>query len=108
MGLGPKPFCQSLFADYILQPGVDSLKKVHLLNLGNPRKVKENLSGILEQPELKKIETEIVANTLGLYRLGRQFLSFAVRQSPPNWRQRILKSTTWQIPLLSQISSDNC
>jgi len=65
------------------------LKKVHLLNLGNPRKVKENLSGILEQPELEKIEAEIIANTVGLYRIGLQFLSFALRQSPPNWRQRV-------------------
>jgi hypothetical protein len=65
------------------------LKKVHILNLGNPRKVKQNLSGILEQPELEKIEAEIVANTTALYRLGSEFLSFALKQSPLNWRQKI-------------------
>ena len=45
------------------------MKKVHLLNLGNPRRVKENLSGILGQPELDKIESEIIANTVAPYRL---------------------------------------
>ena len=65
------------------------MKKVHLLNLGNPRNVKENLSGILGKPELEKIESEIIANTLALYRLGHRFLSFALRQSPANWRQRV-------------------
>jgi len=65
------------------------LKKVHLLNLGNPRKVKQNLSGILEQLELEKIEAEIAANTVALYRLGGEFLSFALKQSPANWRQRV-------------------
>ena len=65
------------------------MKKVHLLNLGNPRRVKENLSGILGHPELEKIESEIVANTVALYRLSRRFLLFALKQSPPNWRQRV-------------------
>jgi hypothetical protein len=47
------------------------LKKIHLLNLGNPRKVKENLSEILGHPELDKIESEIIGNAVALYRLGR-------------------------------------
>ncbi len=65
------------------------MKTPHLLNLGNPRKVKENLSGILDQAVLDKIEDEICANAKALYRLGRQHYLFALRQSSPNWRQRV-------------------
>ena len=35
------------------------MKSSHLLNLGNPRKVKENLSSILDRAALDSIETEI-------------------------------------------------
>ena len=65
------------------------MKSPHLLNLGNPRKVKENLSGIVDQVALDRIEAEIVANSKALYRLGRHHYLFAIRQSPPNWRQRV-------------------
>jgi hypothetical protein len=65
------------------------LKKVHILNLGNPRKVKDNLSGILDLPELEKIESEIAANAIDLYRLGHQFLSFALKQSSKDWRHKV-------------------
>jgi hypothetical protein len=65
------------------------LKTPHLLNLGNPRRAKENLSGILDQAALDRIEDEIGTNAEALYRLGRQHYLFAIRQSHPNWRQRV-------------------
>ena len=69
--------------------GVGSLKTPHLLNLGNVRKVKTNLSEILNQTALDKIEAEIGANVKALYRLGRQHYLFAQRQPSANWRQRV-------------------
>ena len=65
------------------------MKTPHLLNLGNPRKVKENLSGFLDQVVLDRIEAEIAANSKALYQLGRHHYLFAVKQSPFNWRQRV-------------------
>lgn len=60
-----------------------------LLNLGNARKVKANLSAILDDTALNLIEKEIHANTLGLYALARHHFRFAVRQPPQFWRQRV-------------------
>jgi hypothetical protein len=51
--------------------------------------VKENLSGILDQAALDRIEAEIRANAKALYRLGRQHYLFALRQPSPHWRQRV-------------------
>lgn len=65
------------------------MRSPHLLNLGNARKVKENLSGILDVAALDKVEAEIVANTIALFNLGRSHHYFALRQSPRYWRQKI-------------------
>lgn len=65
------------------------MKKSHILNLGNPRKVKDNLIDVLDEAALEKIETEIRQNVLGLYNLGYQHYSFANKQSPAHWRQRV-------------------
>lgn len=65
------------------------MKTPHLLNLGNPRKVKENLSGILDQAAIDRIESEIGTNAKALYRLGRQHYLFAFRQPSSNWRHRV-------------------
>ena len=65
------------------------MKSPHLLNLGNPRKVKYNLSGLLGAAALERIESEIAENTDALISLARAHYRFAVRQSSPNWRQKI-------------------
>ena len=65
------------------------MKSPHLLNLSNARKVKDNLSGLLDAAALETIESEIEANARSLLALARSHYRFAVRQSAPNWRQRI-------------------
>ena len=65
------------------------MKTPHLLNLGNPRKVKDNLSGLLDAAALGLIESEIEGNTCALMALARTHYRFAVRQSAPNWRQKV-------------------
>lgn len=65
------------------------MKTPHLLNLSNSRKVKQNLSGILDAQALDIIEAEIRANAVSLYRLGQQHYRFAQRQTSPNWRQKV-------------------
>ena len=61
----------------------------HLLNLGNVRKVKKELSGILDEAALERIEREIQSNVTALLALAQRHYRFAVRQSRPNWRQRV-------------------
>lgn len=65
------------------------MKSQHLLNLGNPRKVKGNLSGILDAASLALIESEIEDNTRALMALARSHFRFASRQPPANWRQKV-------------------
>lgn len=65
------------------------MKTPHLLNLGNPRKVKENLSGLLDAAALQLIESEIELNARGLLALARNQYRFALRQTRPNWRQQV-------------------
>ncbi len=65
------------------------MKSSHLLNLGNPWKVKENLSSILDKAALDRIETEIEENVLALLGLAKRYYHFARKQSSPNWRQEI-------------------
>lgn len=65
------------------------MRSPHLLNLGNARKVKENLSGVLDTAALDRLEAEIVANAIALFNLGRYHHIFALRQSPRHWRQRV-------------------
>lgn len=59
-----------------------------ILKLGNVRKVKENLVGILDPDALAKIENEIHANTTGLLRLAKGHYLFASKQTNSNWRQK--------------------
>lgn len=59
-----------------------------LLKLGNARKVKENLGGILDPEALEKIEKEIHLNASGLLKLAKSHYAFAVKQTNPNWRQK--------------------
>ena len=65
------------------------MKSQHLLNLGNARKVKENLTGILDPASLNRIEAEIETNVVALLALARRHYNFAKRQSGQNWRQKI-------------------
>lgn len=65
------------------------MKIPHLLNLGNVRKVKANLAGILDNASLDLIEQEIQANVRGLLVLARHHFNFSERQNTANWRQKI-------------------
>lgn len=65
------------------------MKSPHLLNLGNVRKVKNNLSGVLDQAGLDRIESEIETNVVALMGLARCHYRFAERQSGSNWRQKV-------------------
>lgn len=65
------------------------MKSPHLLHLGNPRKVKENLAGLLDAAALLRIENEIENNTARLLELARVHYRFAIRQSSPQWRHKV-------------------
>ncbi len=66
------------------------LKEPHLFNAAaNPVKLLRNLTGILAAEELLKIQAEIDANVVGLYRLGDSHYQFALSIRPTEWRQRI-------------------
>lgn len=65
------------------------MKSPHLLNLGNVRKLKENLSGILGSEALNQIESEIEVNVTGLLALAEKHFQFAQKLSANNWRQKI-------------------
>lgn len=67
-----------------------SLKEPHLFNAGsNPMKVIRNLAGILSAAELAKLQQEIVANVVGLFRLGESHFTFAQGVPTAQWRQKI-------------------
>jgi len=65
------------------------MRALHLLNLGNARKVKENLSSILDQQALDAIETEIASNSPALLNLAQCHFRFAVNLPARHWRQRV-------------------
>ena len=65
------------------------MKSPHLLNLGNARKVKKNLAGILDPASLDRLEAEIQTNVVALLALARRHYHFARRQAGQNWRQKI-------------------
>ncbi len=65
------------------------MSKKGLLSLGNSRKIKENLSYILDSDALKAIETEIENNVHALYKLALDQFRFAQRQPPRHWRQKV-------------------
>ena len=65
------------------------MNRPNLLNLGNPWKVKQNLTSILTEDALAAIESEIEKNATDLYRLGLEHYRFAVSQSPQRWRQKV-------------------
>ncbi len=65
------------------------MSKKGLLSLGNPRKVKENLSDILEADALNAIEIEIENNVQSLYTLALSQFRFAKKQPPIHWRQKV-------------------
>ena len=65
------------------------MKSQHLLNLGNVRKVKKNLTGVLDATALDQIEREIEVNVAALLVLAQCHYRFAERQTGPNWRQKV-------------------
>jgi len=65
------------------------VKSPHLLNLGNPRKVKYELSSILDKSALETIENEIARNAISLFSVGLGHYRFAMKQTAPNWRQKV-------------------
>ena len=70
-----------------------ALKPPHVLLAGrNPRQVKDNLTGILDQAALQLIEGAIHANVALLYSLGSQQYSFARRLHARHWRQVVSRA----------------
>ena len=66
------------------------MKSPHLLRIGvNPRKIKENLVGVVDVTAIRAIEAAICANALQLYVLGRGHYDFAIRQNGRAWRQKV-------------------
>ncbi len=65
------------------------MKSSNLLNLGNARKVKENLTSILNQDALDAIEAEIERHSVELWSLGLQHYRFAVKLPRQLWRQKV-------------------
>ena len=74
---------------WIVESNDEIMKSPHLLNLGNARKVRENLSGILDTTALALIEREIDANVVAFLTLGRRYYLFATDQSSQNWRHKV-------------------
>lgn len=67
-----------------------NMKSPHLLRAGtNVRKLKDNLSNVVDPTAIAAIETEICANVAQLYALGRGHYQFAIRQNNRAWRQKI-------------------
>lgn len=65
------------------------MKSSNLLNLGNLRKVKENLTSILNPDALDAIEAEIKRHSVELCGLGFQHYRFAVKLPRQHWRQKV-------------------
>lgn len=63
--------------------------KASILELGNLRRVKKHLSGILDPPALEAIEREIERHVQGLYTLALAHHRFAKSQAPAQWRQKV-------------------
>lgn len=69
---------------------VVGLKEPHLFNAGsNPMRTIRNLEGILSAAELDKLRQEVVANVIGLFRLGEAHYNFAQTLPTAQWRQRV-------------------
>lgn len=60
-----------------------------LLNLGNVRKVQENLRSIVNQEAIDAIEAEIEENCNKLYALGLEHYRFAKKLPSRHWRQKV-------------------
>ena len=60
-----------------------------LLKLGNARKVKDNLSSLLNQEAIDAIEAAIEKNSEALYALALHHYRFAAKINSQNWRQKI-------------------
>jgi uncharacterized protein (UPF0332 family) len=66
------------------------VKSPHLLLAStNPRRLKAELSGILETTALDAIEGEIRHNVRGLFRLALRHFSFATGPATSDWRQAV-------------------
>lgn len=59
------------------------------INIGNPRKIKGILTGIIDQAALEAIESEIRKNTQQLFDLSLYHYRFAKTLGAPQWRQKI-------------------
>lgn len=60
-----------------------------LLAASNYKKLIKNLSGVLDQDQLGKIEAEVIINVRLLYFLGESHFSFAMSLSASEWRQGV-------------------
>lgn len=59
------------------------------INIGNPRKIKGILTGVIDQNALDAIETEIKRNTQQLFDLALYHYRFAAPLNSHQWRQKI-------------------
>lgn len=55
----------------------------------NPQVLMRNLKGVLSDVQLRKIQAEVDANVVGLFRLGEQHYQFAKALARNEWRQKI-------------------
>ena len=68
--------------------GARRLKSPHLLLAGgNPRRLKNELAGLLNAAALDAIEAEIRRNVIQLLGLGLSHLAFATNAARKDWRQ---------------------
>jgi len=68
------------------------MKSPHILRAGNPRRIRDNLVGIVDQPGLDAIEDALCQNVRELYALARRHYTFAKRLNPPDWRHCVSRS----------------
>ena len=69
------------------------IRTPHLLEASNnPRRMKENLVGLLDVEAINVIEAAICLNSAQLYKLGLLHHQFAKRQRPKDWRQFFSRS----------------
>lgn len=69
------------------------MKTPHLLLAGNPRKIINNLKGLVEVGAISALEQEVDRNVRQMIALGRSYLRFAQGQPKgPYWRQVVSRS----------------
>lgn len=68
------------------------MKSPHILRAGNPRRIRDNLVGVVDQLALDAIEEALCENVRQLYALARRHYTFARRLNAPDWRHCVSRS----------------